>query len=183
MCRSGRNIPSADGWCRKRRKKEGRKKERKKMVEEFPVIWRADGFVHVRAAADLFQPRRKKNVCRVNFDLFRFSLTLQLVITCRTELPTTPIMLWWLLCRPATKGIRVWRQVEGISAFINKSSRVANAIRFLHRIFWEHFRVLIECRPKRSTHTLYRGIISAAGNDDQMLTGPDSRKLFMTLLL
>jgi hypothetical protein len=38
--------------------------------------------------------RKKRNVCRVNFDLFRFSLTLQLVITCRTELPTTPIMLW-----------------------------------------------------------------------------------------
>jgi hypothetical protein len=118
-------------------------------------------------------------VCRVNFDLFRFSLTLQLVITCRTELPTTPIMLWWLLCRPATVYGGKWKE----SARSLTSHLVANAIRFLHRIFWEHFRVLIECRPKRSTHTLYRGIISAAGNDDQMLTGPDSRKLFMTLLL
>jgi hypothetical protein len=40
------------------KRREERKK--KKMVEEFPVIWRADGLVHVRAAADLFQPQRKK---------------------------------------------------------------------------------------------------------------------------
>lgn len=37
-----------------------REERKKKMVKEFPVIWRADGFVHVRAAADLFQPQRKK---------------------------------------------------------------------------------------------------------------------------
>jgi hypothetical protein len=82
---------------------------------------------------------------------------------------------------PASHRIR--RQVEGISAFINKSSR-RQCDPFSSQDFLGTFSGANRVPAQKGAHTaLYRGIISAAGNDDQMLTGPDSTKLFMTLLL
>lgn len=157
MCRSGRNIPSADGWCRKRRKKEGRKKE--KNGERIPGHLACRRFctcTSCRRSIPTPKEEKKRNVCRVNFDLFRFSHTLQLVITCRTELPTTPIMLWWLLLPASHQG---YTCVEGKwkeSARSLTSHLVANAIRFLHRILLGTFsganRVPAQ---KEHTHTHY----------------------------
>lgn len=160
----GRNIPSADGWCRKRRKKEGRKKGRKKKW------WKNSRSSGVQTVLYMYElppiysnPKGKKYVCRVNFDLFRFSHTATRYHVSNRVANDTNNVVVTAAGRPKPQPrVRVWRQVVGISAFINKSSR-----RQWHPFSSQDFGTFSGANrvpAQRITLRLYRGIISAAGN-------------------
>lgn len=100
----------------------GKKKKKIDGCVEFPVIWRADGSTWsgpvysflVRAPPIRLNTKKREQtkMCAAVWTLTFSLLWLELVITCRTESPTTPNNV-----KPkSVEGS------EGISAFINKSS-------------------------------------------------------------